>query len=372
MPFQFYSPIAAALPPQSPVRKPSGSTWPPLVWYAAMSFLRRENRVTRLTTLLALAALLTAAAPGPAPHADEPRSERHLLVGTGEVIGFHYPVGGAVCRLLNRERERHRLHCAVEPTAGSTSNLSALRVGMIDLAVVQSGAHRQSWEGIGAFQHDGPFRDLRSLFALHGESVALVATRTSGISSIGDLAGKRVNLGRPKSFQRNMAEAVLTAAGIAPAALGLAMELDLDKQAGALCEGRADAAFFTVVHPMSEVQRALAECDTVIVDLKDAGLAAYVKDKPYLAQLTIPAQLYSGQENDVGTVGMRATLVTTARLPADDAYEVVKAVFDHLGAFTGMHPVLARLTRERMAVEGLTAPLHEGALRYYKEAGLID
>ncbi len=322
----------------------------------------------------AVAGLICATAPAAAQNGADPAKpsdRRPLILITGEITGFYFPVGGAICRMAGRERGRHGLRCLIEPSPGNAANLAALRSGEADLAIVQSRAQRQSFRGEGPFAPEGAFADMRSLASLHGEALVVLAAKSAGVKTLADLKGKKVNLGRPGSFQRLMAEAALAGAGLTPEAPAAVLEMDLSQQKDGLCDGRIDAAFFSGLHPMAVVQDALARCEVEIVDLSADSVAKVTKAEPYLAAHEIPAEVYDGLEKDVDTVAMKATLVATEELEDEVAYEVVKALVENFDAFQAMHPLLQRVVRTGLPVEGLTAPLHPGAVRYYKEIGLL-
>ena len=294
-----------------------------------------------------------------------------VVIASGEVVGLYYPEAGAVCRLLDKDRARHGLHCLVDPTAGSVANIAALRSGDVQFAIVQSRTLSQAINATGVFAKEKPFSELRPLLSLHGEALVVVIAPNSKIKTPADLKGKRLNLGHPGNFQRSMAEALLKAEGIALTDLGAALEMDAAAQVKALCDNKIDAAFFTGLHPMPEVQEAMDVCGGQLLPLKDSAIDRLVKEDGAYARLTIQEDDYQGLKVKVPSFGPRAVLVATSTLSKEDGYEVVKAVFDNLKTLQGMHPLLARLDRHAMAREGLSgAPLHEGAQRYYGEAGL--
>ena len=291
-----------------------------------------------------------------------------LVLDSGDLRGMHYPEAGAVCRLVNKDRPRHGLRCLVEPTTGSVANLAALESGDAQLAIVQSKLLAEAEAGKGPFA-DRPRRDLRSLMSLHGESVAVLVAAGTVIKSAADLRGKRVDLGRVGSFQRSMAEALLTAEGLRPADLRASLEMDPGKVAKALCGNEIDAAIFTGLHPLPQVQEAIDACGATLLPLKDAALDRFLRDNPAYSRQIIPQEAYTGLGGNVRSFGLRAVLVTTTRLPTDEAYEIVKAVFDNLAAFKAMHPLLNALDRRQMIHDALVVPLHDGAERYYRQTG---
>lgn len=325
----------------------------------------------KAATRLAFAAMVAASLSAQAALADSAAPNRTVVsLATGEINGFYYPVGGAICRLVNKSRDRHGLLCLVEPTAGNAANLAALKGGDADMAMVQSRAHLQAFKGGGPFAEAGAFADMRSLASLHGEALVVVSTKQAKVKSLKDLSDKKINLGRPQSFQRLMAEAALEAAGVDAAKFASSLEMDLAQQQQALCEGRIDVAFFSGLHPMPAVQNVLSDCEVELVDIADVSAAQLKEKAPFLAPHTISADAYAGREKSLKTLAMKATLVASAKLPEESAYMVVKTMLDNLDILKAMHPLLADLEKGAMSEQALTAPLHEGAVRAYREAGV--
>lgn len=319
----------------------------------------------KVKTALAAAAVVAGLAVPPAGAA-----ERHLVVvGAGEVTGYYYPAAGALCRVLNKERPKGAA-CAVMPSSGSAANLAALKAGETDLALVQSRAAAMALAGDEGFKEAGPMPELRALMSLHGEAVAVLARSGSGIEQLSDIKGKRVNLGRPGSFQRMMADVVLDAAGLSEGELSPVVELDFPEQTPELCEGNIDVAFYTGIHPMPEVARAIEECDAKLVAVKGKPVDAFLKHAPWLSRMAIKGGSYEGTGGDVPSLGLKAVLATTTRMPADEAYDIVKAVHANFPAFTRLHPVLKSLGKQESARDGVAVKLHEGAEKFYTEAGI--
>lgn len=297
-------------------------------------------------------------------------AERHtLVIGSGEVTGFYFPTAGALCRVVNKDHP-HDTTCAVAPSSGSAANLAALKAGETDFAIVQSRAAVQAATGTGAFQEAGAMSDLRAVMSLHGEAVAVVARQGAGIESAADLKGKRVNLGRPGSFQRAMAELVLEAAGLSEGDLAPAVELDLAEEAAALCDGNIDAAFFTGIHPMVEVAAAVEDCNATLVPLKGRSIEPWLKRNPWMSKGVLRHGLYDGVNQEVPTLQLKAVLVTTTRQSNDTVYDVLKSVHANFPAFTRLHPVLRGLDKAETARDGIAVPLHDGAAKLYSETGL--
>jgi uncharacterized protein len=300
-----------------------------------------------------------------------PVSATELQIGTGSTAGVYYRVGRAICSLVNRQSAELDLTCEAIPTKGSISNLRDVRAGNPQIAVAQSDWQFHATEGSGPFADAGPDEKLRSLFSVHGEPFTVVARRDSDIATLDDLKGKRVNIGNPGSGQRATMEVVMAALGWTADDFALMESLPADQQSLALCHGRVDAIIYTVGHPNPSIGKAIGLCDARIVEVGGPAIDKLVAERPYYAYTEIPGGIYNGNDQPVKTFGVKATVVASADLDADTAYSVVKTVFENLDRFRGMHPAFGTLEAKPMVTDGLTAPLHEGALRYYKEKGLM-
>lgn len=295
-----------------------------------------------------------------------------IAIGTGGVTGVYYPTGGAICRLVNRDRAEHGVRCGVESTGGSVFNINAIRNGELEFGVAQSDWQFHAYNGSSRFEEQGAFENLRAVFSVHPEPFTVVARADAGIESFEDLQGKRVNVGNPGSGQRGTMEVVMEAMGWTMDDFALASELQAAEQSQALCDNNIDAMIYTVGHPSGSIQEATTACDSVLVDVSNDAVNGLVEERPYYRTATIPGGMYRGNDEDTMTFGVGATFVTSADVPEETVYVVVKAVFENLDQFKGLHPAFANLTAEEMAQDGLSAPLHPGAERYFREAGLIE
>lgn len=295
-----------------------------------------------------------------------------VSIGTGGVTGVYYPAGGAICRLVNRDRATHGIRCGVESTGGSVFNVNAIRSGELEFGVAQSDIQFHAVNGSAQFAEGGAFDGLRAVFSLHPEPFTVVARADSGISSFEDLRGKRVNIGNPGSGQRATMDVVLAAMGWTVDDFAVASELPPAEQAAALCDNNVDAMVYTVGHPSGAIQEATTACDTVLVNVTGPEIEALIAANPYYRVATIPGGMYRGTDSDVTTFGVGATFVTGADIPEEVVYQVTRAVFENLDQFRALHPALANLDPAQMVTDGLSAPLHDGAARYYREAGLIE
>jgi TRAP transporter TAXI family solute receptor len=299
------------------------------------------------------------------------QSQRFITIGTGGVTGVYYPAGGAICRLVNRDRAKHGLRCSVESTGGSVANVNLLKSSEIEFGVAQSDVQFNATNGQGQFQKDGAMGDLRAVFALHPEPFTVVARKEANITKFEDFKGKRFNVGNPGSGTLASMNELLAAMGWKMSDFGLASELRPDEHGPALCDGKIDGFFYAVGHPSANIQDPTTICGAKLVSLTGPAVDKLVKEKPFYAMATIPGGMYPNNPNPTTTYGVQATIVSSAKVPADVVYVVVKTVFDNLDEFKKLHPALANLKAEDMVKNGLSAPLHEGAARYYKEKGWI-
>ncbi|MDJ0815810.1 MAG: TAXI family TRAP transporter solute-binding subunit [Desulfobacterales bacterium] len=294
-----------------------------------------------------------------------------VTIGTGGVTGVYYPTGGAICRLVNKGRKEHRIRCSVESTGGSVYNLNTIAAGELDMGVAQSDWQYHAYNGTSKFKKKGPNKDLRAVFSVHPEPFTVVARAGSGIKDFKDLKGKRVNIGNPGSGQRGTMEVVMGALGWTKKDFKLASELKSAEQSKALCDNKIDAMVFTVGHPSGSIKEASTSCDSVLVTVTGPEIDKLVAENAYYRKATIPGGMYRGTDSDTMTFGVGATFVTSAKVPDDVIYNVVKAVFENFDQFKKLHPAFSVLKKEEMIKDGLSAPLHDGAVKYYKEAGLM-
>ena len=301
----------------------------------------------------------------------EAADQKFITIGTGGITGVYYPTGGAICRLVNKGRKDHGVRCSVESTGGSVYNLNTIRAGELDMGVAQSDWQFHAYNGTSKFKGAGANKNLRAVFSVHPEPFTVVARKDSGIKNFMDLKGKRVNVGNPGSGQRGTMEVLMSALGWTMSDFKLASELKSSEQSKALCDNKIDAMVFTVGHPSGSIKEATTTCDTVLVTVDGKAVDKLVKDNDYYRTATIPGGMYRGNDSDTKTFGVGATFVSSTAAPNDVVYVVVKSVFQNFDSFRKLHPAFANLNPEEMVKDGLSAPVHDGAKKFYKEAGLM-
>jgi len=295
-------------------------------------------------------------------------NQQFISIGTGGVTGVYYPTGGAICRLVNKDRKEHGIRCSAESTGGSIYNINTIRAGELEFGVAQSDWQYHAYHGTSKFEDQGPFKKLRAVFSVHPEPVTVIASDGSGIKTLTDVKGKRLNIGNPGSGTRGTWEVIEAALGWDRSDLKLAAEMKSAETGQAVCDGKIDAYFWLVGHPSALTQESLATCDAHLVSVEGPAIDKLVADNPFYRKAVIPAGMYNNKE-DIKTFGVGATFVSSADVSDKVVYTVVKAVFENFDDFKKLHPAFANLTEKEMITASISAPLHPGAIKYYKERG---
>lgn len=324
-----------------------------------MTLLKNVLTAASATALMGAAAYASAA-------------DQFVTIGTGGVTGVYYPTGGAICRLVNKGKKDHGIRCSVESTGGSIYNINTIRAGELDLGIAQSDWQYHGYNGTSKFSEAGPFKELRAVFSVHPEPFTVVARADADINSFEDLKGKRVNIGNPGSGQRGTMEVLMDRYGWSKDDFKLASELKASEQSKALCDNKIDAMVYVVGHPSGAIQEATTSCESKIVTVASPTVDKLLMDASYYRTATVPGGMYKGNPDDTVTFGVGATFVSSTSVPDEVVYNIVKAVFENFDTFRKLHPAFAHLKKEEMVKDGLSAPLHPGAAKYYKEVGLID
>ncbi|MDG2959361.1 TAXI family TRAP transporter solute-binding subunit [Bisgaard Taxon 10/6] len=296
--------------------------------------------------------------------------EKFITIGTGGQTGVYYVVGQSICQLVNRDTAKTGVKCNAPSTGASVANLNAIADHQMDMGIAQSDWQYHAYNGSSSFEGKKNEK-LRAVFSLHPEPFTLMVRDDSGIKSFDDLKGKRVNVGDPGSGTRATMNVILAAKGWTDKDFKVASELKPAEMASVMCDNNLDAITYNVGHPNGALKEAAASCDSHLVPVTGEAIDKLVADHSYYAKAVIPGGLYKGTDNPVETFGVYATLVTSEDVDADKVYAVVKAVFDNFDRFKRLHPAFANLKQEEMITNALSAPLHEGAVRYYKERGWI-
>jgi uncharacterized protein len=294
--------------------------------------------------------------------------EKFITIGTGGQTGVYFVVGQSICRLVNRGTAEHNLKCTAPSTGGSIANINAIQAGDMDMGVAQSDWQYHAYHGTSEFEGKA-FEGERAVFSVHGEPFTVIARADAGIKTFADLKGKRVNIGNPGSGQYATMQVVMDALGWTMDDFALASELKPAEQAAALGDNKVDAIIYTVGHPNGSIQEAVSTVEAVLIPVTGPEIDKLIDENPYYAAATVPGGMYEGSPDDTHTFGVKATFVTSVDVDDEVVYQVVKAVFDNFDRFKRLHPAFENLSEENMIRDGLSAPLHPGAEKYYKERG---
>jgi len=318
----------------------------------------------KLTTIaVALALGVTLASPAAVAE------QKFVTIGTGGVTGVYYVAGGAICRLMNKERAKHGIRCSVESTAASVYNINTIKAGELDFGVAQSDVEYNAVKGQAEFKEGGPHSDLRAVFSVFPEALMVLARKEANVKKFEDFKGKRFNVGNPGSGTRSTVDKLMAASNMKTSDFTLTSELKPDEHGPALCDNKIDGFAFVVASPAANIQDPTTTCGAKLVPITGPAVDKLIKDYPYFATATIPGGMYPGNPDPVKTFGVVASFVTSAKVPDNVVYAMVSAVFDNFEEFKKLHPALANLDPKDMIKNGMTAPLHPGAVKYYKEKG---
>ena len=331
----------------------------------------RKLSVSTLALAVAVGAFSLA---GTSP-AEAKSKKTFISIGTGGPTGVYFVVGQSICRLVHKAAaegrktgRKHGIRCSAPSTGGSNYNIGQIREGELDFGVAQSDWQFHAYNGSSKYKGKA-FKKLRAVFSVHPEPYHIIVGKGSGIKSWADLKGKRFNIGNPGSGQRGTTEVLMDKYGTKKSDFKIATELTSTEQSKALCDGKIDAYGYTVGVPNAGVSMATDGCGARIINLKTSVEKGLVNNNPFYAFATIPKGTYKTTDSDVTTFGVMATFVTSADVPERVVYEVARAVFENLGDFRKLHPAFKNLDPKLMIKNALSAPLHPGALKYYKEKG---
>lgn len=299
-------------------------------------------------------------------------ARKFVTIGTGAVTGVYYPTGGAISRMINNKSDQYNIKATVESTAGSVYNINAVISGDLEFGIAQSDRQYQAVNGKAEWSRIGPMKTLRSVFSIHPESITLIASVESNIKSVSDLKDKRINIGNPGSGQLQNSKDILSSFGMTTEDIK-AEYVKAVEAPGLFQDEKLDAYFYTVGHPNGNIKEATSGRIKVdIISITGPEVDKMLTRYPYYAKTVIPGEFYpnKAKTGDVQSIGVKATLITSSEVDDDTVYAVTKEVFENLEEFKTLHPAYAVLTKENM-LNGLSAPIHPGALRYYKEAGMM-
>ena len=310
------------------------------------------------------------------------KSAEFFTIGTGGPTGVYFQTGNAICKMLHKSAiskehgrkkgmEGKAYRCTAPSTGGSNYNIGQIVDGEFQFGVAQSDWQFHAYNGSSKWEGK-QYSNLRAVFSVHNDPFQIWARKKAKVKDFAGLKGKVVNIGNPGSGQRGTMEVLMSAMGVDNSYFKSTTELTSSEQVKALCDGKIDAYGYSVGFPNGAMeQAATCKAKALPINLTGSEVQGLIDGAPYYAAATIPAKTYTGQKKDVTTFGVKATVVTSADVSDDLVYQVTKAVFENFDAFRNQHPAFGPLEKKNMISDGLSAPLHPGAIKYYKEAGLM-
>ena len=332
----------------------------------------KSPALSRFRLILAGVILALLLLRGPAPAADEKTEPafRFITIGSGQVNGIYYPLSRALCRILNQNVKEPPLLASVERTRGSLYNLRALGAGVFEFGLAQSDHLVAARQGREEFKNK--ITDLRTVFSLYEEIFTVVVRANSPVHKLDDLKHRRISTGRPGSGGYATMLALFESSKWRPKDISQINTLNYGGALDELCRGKVDAMIFTAGHPFQPLLDADRVCRLRLLPVTGPAVDRLLHKAPGYNYTTIPAGLYPDTPESVKSFGVTATLVTSARVGDELVYQVVKGIMENLDQLRPVHPALNQLTRKKMVTGCRAAPFHPGALRYYRECGLIN
>jgi len=309
------------------------------------------------------------------------KSAEFFTIGTGGPTGVYFQTGNAICKMLHKsaisaDHGRKKgtakaYRCTAPSTGGSNYNIGQIKEGEFQFGVAQSDWQFHAVNGSSKWEGK-QFSDLRAVFSVHNEPFQIWARKKARVKDFNGLKGKVVNIGNPGSGQRGTMEELMKAMGVDNSFFKSTTELTSSEQVKALCDGKIDAFGYSVGFPNGAMEQA-ATCaaKAMPINLTGGPVQGLIDGADYYAKAVIPKGTYTGQKKDATTFGVKATVVTSASVSEELVYLVTKAVMENFDSFKAQHPAFSFLEKKNMIKDGLSAPLHPGAVKYYKEAGLM-
>ena len=293
----------------------------------------------------------------------------YVTIGSGGLGGVYYPTAGSICRMVNQNDVGFK--CVVKSTGGSIYNINNIRSNNLQFGIAQSDWQYHAYKGTSKFKSKGAFKNLRAVFSIHGEPFTMLAREDAEIKNFEDLIAMRVNLGEEGSGTKGTMELAIKAENWTNDTFAQTLNIKTADQPAGLCDGDFDAMAYVVGHPSNTIKTATELCKTKLVNVDDAQIRKLVDSNPFYKFTTIPGGIYANNPDPVSTFGVAATFVTSSDVPEATVYNMVKTVFENFQKFTHLHPAFLHLQMKEMIKDGLSAPLHRGAIKYYKEMGLM-
>jgi len=294
------------------------------------------------------------------------KAEDFINVLTGGTSGVYYPLGVALSNIYGKAVPGSKP--SVQATKASVENLNLLQAGRGEIAFTLGDALSQAWTGVADAGFATKLDKLRGVAAIYPNYVQIVASAESGIKTLADLKGKRISVGAPKSGTELNARAILAAAGLTYNDFAKVEYLAFAESVDLMKNRQLDATLQSAGLGVASIKDLATSLEIVVVPVP-ADIVKKVGDAAYVPAV-IPANTYKGQTNDVPGVAIGNFLVTHSGVSADLVYKMTKSMYDNLADLQAAH-VAAKAIKPETALVGMPIPLHPGAEKFYKEAGIL-
>jgi len=314
-----------------------------------------------LVALLALALIVGSLGPVQAAQ------RRFLSIASGWVTGAYYPFAGAVSRVAWKHLKEKNIKITAESSGASVANAKLIGKGDTDFALLQNDIASYAYNGKLMFKK--PIKNLLGCMTLYPETVQLVARDAANIKSVADLKGKKVSIGPLGSGTSENAKQILAAWGMSLKDIK-SQQLKATQGSDYMKDGRLDAYFSTVAVGAASIidTHVLVSCH--IVPITGPNADKLMKQFPFYAKDTVPAGVYKGVDKPVPTIAVMAMMVARADLETDIIYDVLKAIYSDLDQIKKAHAKFKVISLDK-ALVGMSVPLHPGAKKFFKEAGVL-
>lgn len=290
-----------------------------------------------------------------------------VKLATGGNTGTYYSFGTAIGQIIG---EKADIAFNIQSTGASKANIQLIDAGEVDMAIVQNDVMDYAYNGTDLFQNDGAVTSFSAMAAVYAEVVQIVANPSSGITSIADLKGKNVSVGDAGSGVEFNAKQILEAYGITFDDINK-QNLSFAASADAYKDGKIDAFFATAGAPTTAIMDLVTSQDILILGIEDDKAEELMSSYPFYTVYDIPGGTYTGVDEDIRTLAVKATFIVSNDLDEDTVYNMTKALFDNKDAIESAHAKGKELDLA-YAVEGISIPFHSGAEKYFREVGAID
>ena len=294
-------------------------------------------------------------------------ANEYITIGSGSVDGVNYPVAMALCKYINRDRAQHNVRCSVESSNGSSENLSNLKEGSVEFAIVLSDLALHRYNGDGLYSKEGNFKELRAVISLHTDAITLVVKKDANINTFTDLVGKKVSIGTPESNSRIEMDMLLEISGLDSSVFSEAFEYSELESEEAFCNEKISAFIMVTGHPSRQVEEVFKYCNAKLISLDSRLIDNITSTHPEYSKVSISKETYPGQSNDFVTLGLTEILLAKSDVSSEIVFSAVSSLFNNIEELKNQHPSLISLSKEKMLIEGILIPLHAGSKLYIDE-----